>query len=76
MVAVLLAHHQLLRYFHIPPVLFPIAVNLGIAPAHFSVVMVLNFMVGLLKPPVGMVLIPLPSIFELSMCLSKLFYVS
>jgi TRAP-type C4-dicarboxylate transport system permease large subunit len=34
----------------------PIAVSLGIDPVHFGVVMVLNLMIGLLTPPVGMVL--------------------
>ncbi|WP_158968547.1 TRAP transporter large permease [Paraglaciecola sp. L3A3] len=38
------------------PVLLPIAVSLGIDPVHFGVVMVLNLMIGLLTPPVGMVL--------------------
>jgi tripartite ATP-independent transporter DctM subunit len=38
------------------PVLLPIAVVLGIDPVHFGVIMVLNLMLGLLTPPVGMVL--------------------
>ena len=38
------------------PVLLPIVVKLGIDPVHFGVVMVLNLMIGLLTPPVGMVL--------------------
>lgn len=38
------------------PVLLPIAVSLGIDPVHFGVVMILNLMIGLLTPPVGMVL--------------------
>jgi tripartite ATP-independent transporter DctM subunit len=38
------------------PVLLPIAVVLGIDPVHFGVMMVLNLMLGLLTPPVGMVL--------------------
>lgn len=38
------------------PVLLPIAVKLGIDPVHFGVIMVLNLMLGLLTPPVGMVL--------------------
>jgi tripartite ATP-independent transporter DctM subunit len=38
------------------PVLLPIAVTLGIDPVHFGVIMVLNLMLGLLTPPVGMVL--------------------
>jgi tripartite ATP-independent transporter DctM subunit len=38
------------------PVLLPVALKLGIDPVHFGIVMVLNLMVGLLTPPVGMVL--------------------
>ncbi|MBT8334295.1 MAG: TRAP transporter large permease [Desulfobacterales bacterium] len=38
------------------PVLLPIAVGVGVDPVHFGVIMVLNLMIGLLTPPVGMVL--------------------
>lgn len=38
------------------PVLLPVVVKTGIDPVHFGVVMVLNLMIGLLTPPVGMVL--------------------
>lgn len=38
------------------PVLLPVAVKVGIDPVHFGVIMVLNLMIGLLTPPVGMVL--------------------
>jgi tripartite ATP-independent transporter DctM subunit len=38
------------------PVFLPIIEKLGIDPVHFGVVMVLNLMIGLLTPPVGMVL--------------------
>lgn len=38
------------------PVLLPVAIGLGIDPVHFGIVMVLNLMIGLLTPPVGMVL--------------------
>jgi tripartite ATP-independent transporter DctM subunit len=38
------------------PVLLPVAVEIGIDPVHFGVIMVLNLMIGLLTPPVGMVL--------------------
>jgi len=47
------------------PVLVPIAVKLGIDPVHFGVVMVLNLMIGLLTPPVGMVLFVLAKISRL-----------
>jgi len=38
------------------PVLMPVVVNFGIDPVHFGIVMILNLMIGLLTPPVGMVL--------------------
>jgi tripartite ATP-independent transporter DctM subunit len=38
------------------PVLLPIAVELGIDPIYFGVVMIINLMIGLLTPPVGSVL--------------------
>jgi tripartite ATP-independent transporter DctM subunit len=38
------------------PVLLPVAAHAGVDPVHFGVIMVLNLMIGLLTPPVGMVL--------------------
>jgi len=38
------------------PVLVPLMVKIGVDPVHFGVVMVLNLMIGLLTPPVGMVM--------------------
>jgi TRAP-type C4-dicarboxylate transport system permease large subunit len=38
------------------PVLVPLVKQLGIDPVHFGVVMVLNLMIGLITPPVGMIL--------------------
>jgi len=38
------------------PVLLPVAVKIGIDPVHFGVIMVLNLMIGLLTPPIGLVL--------------------
>jgi len=38
------------------PVLLPVAIGVGVDPVHFGVIMVLNLMIGLLTPPVGMVL--------------------
>ena len=38
------------------PVLLPIALQLGIDPTHFGVVVVLNLMIGLLTPPIGALL--------------------
>ncbi len=38
------------------PVLLPIAVQFGVDPIHFGVIMIVNLMIGLLTPPVGSVL--------------------
>ncbi|MDR1933534.1 MAG: TRAP transporter large permease [Spirochaetales bacterium] len=38
------------------PVLIPVALVFGIDPVHFGIVMILNLMIGLMTPPVGMVL--------------------
>jgi tripartite ATP-independent transporter DctM subunit len=38
------------------PVLLPIMMAIGVDPVHFGIIMVLNLMIGLLTPPVGMVL--------------------
>ena len=38
------------------PILMPLVTKVGIHPVHFGVVMVLNLMIGLITPPVGMVL--------------------
>ena len=35
------------------PVLLPVAVNLGVDPVHFGVIMVLNIVIGLITPPMG-----------------------
>ena len=48
------------------PLLLPIVLKLGIDPVHFGVVMVLNLMIGILTPPVGMVLFVLSRIAKLS----------
>lgn len=48
------------------PILLPIATQLGIDPLHFGLVMVLNLMIGLLTPPVGLVLFIMARIAELS----------
>jgi len=38
------------------PVLLPLMAQIGVDPVHFGLIMVLNLMIGLLTPPVGMVL--------------------
>jgi tripartite ATP-independent transporter DctM subunit len=44
------------------PVFMPLINKVGIDPVHFGVVMTLNLMVGLLTPPVGMVLYAVSSV--------------
>ena len=48
------------------PILLPIAAQLGVDPVHFGLVMVLNLMIGLLHPPMGMVLFVLARVAGLS----------
>ncbi|MEO5697236.1 MAG: TRAP transporter large permease [Burkholderiaceae bacterium] len=48
------------------PILLPIATHLGVDPVHFGLVMVLNLMIGLLHPPMGMVLFVLARVAGLS----------
>lgn len=38
------------------PILAPHVMSLGVSPVHFGIIMVLSLMLGLLTPPVGMVL--------------------
>jgi len=44
------------------PVLMPIVLKFGIDPVHFGLIMILNLMIGLMTPPVGMVLYVLSSV--------------
>ncbi|PWA05117.1 C4-dicarboxylate ABC transporter permease [Pueribacillus theae] len=44
------------------PILLPIAVQFGVDPVHFGVIMVLNLTLGLMTPPVGTVLFIVSSI--------------
>ena len=48
------------------PILMPVVTKVGIDPVQFGVVMVLNLMIGLLTPPVGMVLFVLARVSKLS----------
>ena len=48
------------------PLLLPVAMSYGIDPVHFGLIMTLNLMIGLLTPPVGMVLFVLSRISKLS----------
>ncbi|WMD20162.1 TRAP transporter large permease [Achromobacter seleniivolatilans] len=48
------------------PILLPIVLKLGIDPIHFGLIMTLNLMIGLLHPPMGMVLFVLARVARLS----------
>ena len=48
------------------PVLLPLMDKIGVDPVHFGLVMVLNLMIGLLTPPVGMVLYILARVANIS----------
>lgn len=47
------------------PIMVPLIITVGIDPLHFGVIMILNLMIGLLTPPVGMVLYTLTRVAEL-----------
>jgi C4-dicarboxylate transporter DctM subunit len=36
------------------PILFPVAMKLGVDPIHFGILMTINMEVGLIHPPVGL----------------------
>jgi len=44
------------------PVLMPVALEFGIDPIHLGIIVILNLMLGLLTPPVGMVLFVLSKV--------------
>jgi TRAP-type C4-dicarboxylate transport system permease large subunit len=48
------------------PILLPIVLKLGIDPIHFGLILTLNLMIGLLHPPLGMVLFVLSRVAGLS----------
>jgi TRAP-type C4-dicarboxylate transport system permease large subunit len=48
------------------PILLPVAARYGVDPVHFGLVMTLNLMIGLLHPPLGMVLFVLSRVAKLS----------
>lgn len=47
------------------PILLPVVIELGVDPVHFGIMMVLNLMLGLLTPPVGMVLYVLARVADI-----------
>ncbi len=48
------------------PVLLPLMDKIGVDPVHFGLIMVLNLMIGLLTPPVGLVLYVLARVANIS----------
>ncbi len=48
------------------PILLPLVKQFGIDPVHFGLIMTLNLMIGLLHPPLGMVLFVLSRVARLS----------
>jgi tripartite ATP-independent transporter DctM subunit len=48
------------------PILLPVVLLMGIDPIHFGLIITLNLMIGLLHPPLGMVLFVLARIAKLS----------
>jgi tripartite ATP-independent transporter DctM subunit len=48
------------------PIFMPVVTKLGVDPVHFGLIITLNSMVGLLTPPVGMVLYTMASVGKLS----------
>jgi C4-dicarboxylate transporter DctM subunit len=49
------------------PILLPLAVKIGIDPIHFGVVMVLNLVIGLITPPLGVCLFIACSIAKITL---------
>lgn len=49
------------------PVLSPVATLIGIDPLHFGMVVVLNLSIGLITPPVGMVLFVTSNVAKISL---------
>jgi tripartite ATP-independent transporter DctM subunit len=44
------------------PVLLPTMLHIGVDPVHFGIIMVLNLMIGLVTPPVGLCLFAVSSV--------------
>ncbi|MDX1489080.1 MAG: TRAP transporter large permease subunit, partial [Acidiferrobacterales bacterium] len=49
------------------PILHPIAVSLGVDPVHFGIIVIVNLMIGLITPPVGLCLFVAESIAGVGM---------
>lgn len=48
------------------PILAPVAINLGVDPLHFGIIMSINLMIGLSTPPVGPCIFAASSITDIS----------
>ena len=48
------------------PILLPIVTALGVDPVHFGIIMILNLMIGLMTPPLGLVLFVLSSVSKVT----------
>lgn len=46
------------------PVLLPVATEFGVDPLHFGMIVIFNLMIGLVTPPIGLVLYVLSSVTE------------
>ncbi len=49
------------------PILAPIAVNLGVDPLHFAMIFLINLIIGLITPPVGIALFVAVTVSKVSM---------
>lgn len=49
------------------PMLLPVATQLGVDPLHFGVIVVLNLMIGLITPPVGLCLYAVAQVAEVDL---------
>ena len=51
----------------VAPLVFPIAIELGVDPIHLGIIMVVNMEIGLLTPPVGLNLFVTSGVAGMSM---------
>src|SRR5690625_4153262 len=52
--------------FFLAPILFPIAMQLGIDPVHLGIIIVVNLEIGMITPPIGLNLFVTSGITSLS----------
>ena len=50
----------------VTPIFLPLMVKIGVDPIHFGVILVLNLMIGLVTPPVGLCLYAISSVSNVS----------